>query len=55
MSNLQKNTEPRDGSSRPVTITRRQFNKALGAGVLMTVGVADVAVGQAAKAKVSST
>ncbi len=37
MSDPDKDIEPRDRSSSPVMITRRQFTKALGAGMLMTI------------------
>ena len=51
MTDTDRTIEPRDRSSSSVTITRRQFNKALGAGILMTVGTTGSGAGQAAKAK----
>ena len=54
MSDPDKDIEPRDRSSSPVMITRRQFTKALGAGMLMTIGKTDTNAGQTVKSKAIS-
>jgi isoquinoline 1-oxidoreductase len=50
VSDLDEDIKPRDASASTVMISRRQFTKLLGAGILITVGGTDAGAGQKAKA-----